>query len=695
MRGCHGGDVRVGFRVLTKYGYSLVVLVLAGLTNAQQLETVSSTQVNGRVPANANTSDAPKSANEGSILTRKDARTITLKIPAPRGQIVDRMGEPLAQNEVAYQVSLQFEQFQDVDRDYIVSWARERMGRLNGLVEILYEKTDEELYAHYKDRRWLPLYVSSQIREKEAKLIEPKLGSGLVLSPVYRRVYPEDGLAAHILGYAGSVGKLPTGPINYNEPLWEESEGRAGLEKLYDRQLTGEAGMKRLLFDEKGNKLLEEQVKRPRPGGTVVTTLNLKWQKLAEKVLRKGCERGAFVVIDVITGEVLVMASRPTFDLNVFIPGISSEDFKALQDDPGIPLFGRAFQSAYPPASSYKPVVALAALNDGVVAEFSEVYCPAAIKIGKHTFKNWSKNPEGNINVKRALARSCNTWFYQVGIDVGPSSFLGLSRRLGMGKKSGLPLIGETSGLIPTNEWMLKNERRRILDGDTANMSIGQGSLLASPLQVAQMMAGIGNGGALPKLSLVSQVQDTRGRVVKSIVPERRNWLGVDRIAVEIVREGMQDVVEKGYGTGKSGRLSYTSLAGKTGTAQWGPPRLNQRLAWFAGFLPADNPRYSFAVLYEGKPGEAVSGGRKAAPMVRSFFEPLEDEIKETIAPPMKALVVGEEGVDREGLNIGGADVLKAIPLDEFDFEDAQRAIPIDESDLEGEEVSEGFTDGE
>lgn len=687
--------MRVGFRVLTKYGYSLVVLVLAGLTNAQQLETVSSTQVNGRVPANANTSDAPKSANEGSILTRKDARTITLKIPAPRGQIVDRMGEPLAQNEVAYQVSLQFEQFQDVDRDYIVSWARERMGRLNGLVEILYEKTDEELYAHYKDRRWLPLYVSSQIREKEAKLIEPKLGSGLVLSPVYRRVYPEDGLAAHILGYAGSVGKLPTGPINYNEPLWEESEGRAGLEKLYDRQLTGEAGMKRLLFDEKGNKLLEEQVKRPRPGGTVVTTLNLKWQKLAEKVLRKGCERGAFVVIDVITGEVLVMASRPTFDLNVFIPGISSEDFKALQDDPGIPLFGRAFQSAYPPASSYKPVVALAALNDGVVAEFSEVYCPAAIKIGKHTFKNWSKNPEGNINVKRALARSCNTWFYQVGIDVGPSSFLGLSRRLGMGKKSGLPLIGETSGLIPTNEWMLKNERRRILDGDTANMSIGQGSLLASPLQVAQMMAGIGNGGALPKLSLVSQVQDTRGRVVKSIVPERRNWLGVDRIAVEIVREGMQDVVEKGYGTGKSGRLSYTSLAGKTGTAQWGPPRLNQRLAWFAGFLPADNPRYSFAVLYEGKPGEAVSGGRKAAPMVRSFFEPLEDEIKETIAPPMKALVVGEEGVDREGLNIGGADVLKAIPLDEFDFEDAQRAIPIDESDLEGEEVSEGFTDGE
>jgi penicillin-binding protein 2 len=489
------------------------------------------------------------------------------------------------------------------------------------------------------------------------------------------------------------VGKLPTGPINFNEPLWEESEGRAGLEKIFDRELTGVPGMKRLLFDERGNKLLEEQMKRPRPGGTVVTTLNLKWQKLAESVLRKGCERGAFVVIDVVTGEVLVMASRPSFDLNRFIPGIGEEDFRALQDEPGTPLFGRAFQSAYPPASAYKPVVALAALNAGVVTERSTVNSPASIRIGNHTFRNWSKTPEGHIDVRRALARSCNTWFYQVGIDTGPEVFLNLSRRLGMGEKSGLPLIGESPGLVPTNEWMMKNERRRILDGDTANMSIGQGSLLASPLQVAQLMAGIGNGGALPKLSLVSQIQDTRGRVVKSVVPERKNWLGMDPVAVEIVRDGMRDVVEKGYGTGRSGNLSYTTLAGKTGTAQWGPPSLKQRLAWFAGFLPHDNPRYAFAVLYEGKPGQTVSGGRMAAPMVRNFFEPLKEDIKDIIAPPMKALVVIPEG--EEG---AGEGALKAIPvedpdaLEESDFEEVQRAIPVDE-----EEVSEGFEgdDGE
>jgi penicillin-binding protein 2 len=671
-------------------GCLIAALIFPDPAFGQKLDAVSVDPVKSNEPAAPVVEDdRPRGADEGSILTRKDARTITLKIPAPRGQIVDRFGEPMVQNEVAYQVALQFEQFQDVDRQYVVEWARVRLARLEGLVEGISDKTDDELYNHYRHRRWLPLYVSGQMGADKAQEIGSKLGSGLVLYPVYRRLYPEKGLAAHILGYTGGVGKLPTGPINFNEPLWEESEGRAGFEKIFDRELQGEAGTKRLLFDEMGNKLLEEQSKRPRPGGTVVTTLNLKWQKLAEKVLSKGCERGAFVVIDVVTGEVLVMASRPTFDLNTFIPRISTEDFQALQDAPGVPLFGRAFQSAYPPASSFKPVVAVAALNSGAVTEFSTVDSPASIRIGNHTFNNWSKVPEGPINVKRALARSCNTWFYQVGIETGPGVFLGLARRLGMGEKSGLPLMGETPGLVPTNEWMLKNEGRRILDGDTANMSIGQGSLLASPLQVAQMMAGIGNGGALPKLSLVSQIQDARGRVIRTTTPERRNWLGLDEMAVQIVREGMRDVVEKGYGTGKSGNLSYTELAGKTGTAQWGPPRLNQRLAWFAGFLPYDNPRYSFAVLYEGKPGERVSGGRMAAPMVRNFFEPLEDEIKEIIAPPLKALVVipeGDGGVD------GGERVLKAIPIDEEDLEpaiDVLRAIPIDED----VEVSEGFED--
>jgi penicillin-binding protein 2 len=617
-----------------------------------------------------------KSASDGSILPRKDARAITLKIPGPRGQIVDREGRPFAQNEVAYQVALQYRQFENADREFVVSWGRQKLDALQLVMKNIITKTDDELYDHYRQRRWLPLLISGQLSEKEAKAIEPKLTGGLILHPVYRRHYPGGELAAHIVGYTGSVGKLPTGPINFNEPLWEESEGRSGLELKFEKELNGVPGMKKLLFDENGNKLLEEQVMRPKPGGTVVTTLDANWQKLAEEVLRKGCKRGAFVVVDVVTGEVLVMASRPSFDLNRFIPGISETDYKALVEDPSAPLHGRAFQGEYPPASTYKPLVALAALNNGVVTENSTIYCPASITIGNHTFWNHNKKAEGSINVKRAIARSTNPWFYQVGIDVGPTAFLDLSRRLGMGVITGLPLVGERPGLVPTDQYMMSVHKRRILDGDTANMSIGQGDLLATPLQVAQAMAGIANGGALPELQLVRQVQDTRGWVVQSGIPTRRNWLGVTPEAVEIVRKGMSDVVNSGYGTGRSAGLTYTTLCGKTGTAQWGPKSKNQRLAWFAGFLPEDNPRYAFAVLYEGRPNETVSGGRMAAPMVRNFFEPIKDDIKDIIAPPKKALLVVEEiegehevaeapEVNPDGTIVEKATVLKAQPVEE------------------------------
>ncbi len=631
---------------------------------------------------------ASRSASDGAIITRKDARTITLKIPAPRGMITGRKGEPFAQNQVAYQVALQFRQFENATREFVIHWARTRLDALQPLVESITPLSDDELYDHYRHRRWLPLLVTGQYGEEQARVLKPRLTSGLILHPVYRRYYPQGEVAAHIIGYTGSIGKLPKGPINFNEPMWEESEGRAGLEKLFDEKLTGMPGIKKLLFDENGNKLLEEQVKRPVPGGTLVTTLEMKWQLLAEKILRDGCQRGAFVVIDVITGEVLVMASRPSFDLNRFIPGIDEDEFKALNEDSATPLYGRAFQSAYPPASSYKPVVALAALNNEVVTEDSTIHCPAAITIGNHTFNNWTRTPEGDIDVKRAIARSCNTWFYQIGIRTGPSAFLGLSRQLGFGERTGLPLIGENPGLVPNDEWMLKHEKRRILDGDTANMSIGQGVLLATPLQVAQAMAGIANGGALPKLHLISQVQDLRGRVVQAPIPERRNWLGVDPLAVEVVHKGMSDVVNSGYGTGRSAGLGYTKLCGKTGTAQWGPKSKNQRLAWFAGFLPADNPRYAFAVLYEGRPNQKVSGGRMAAPMVKKFFEGIEEDIKDTIAPPQRALIVVDESegivappvADVVGEGEGEGEGPSSVPL---------RALPVEPLDTGSEPVSD------
>lgn len=616
----------------------------------------------GAALAKAETAAPGRTAADATISTRRDARAITQALPAPRGLITDRNGEPLAQSRVAYQLALQFPQFEAVDNGFIVAWARERTAAAGRLWEPLSAKTDEELLDHYRHRRWLPLYLSSPIQAAEAESlagkIEARFRRELVLAPVYARHYPQQSLGAHIIGYTGSVGKLPTGPINFNEPLWEPSEGRAGLEKLFDRELTGTPGTRRLVFDSDGKELLREQTKRPVPGGTVVSTLKLGWQRRAEKVLDDHCRRGALVVIDVATGEVLAMASRPGFDLNLFVPGIGEAEYQALLDDPARPLFGRAFQGVYPPASAFKPVVALAALNNGTITEHTEINCPAYLTYGNHKLWNWSRSAYGPLAVKRAIKWSNNPWFAQVGNRVGSQVFLGLAKRLGFGTRTGLPLIGEDAGLVPDAEWVREHYGRQITEGDAANWSIGQGALLATPLQVAQAMAGIANGGALPKLHLVRQVHDRRGRVISAATPERRNWLGLDPEVVKLVHDGMEGVVDGG--TGSRASLSYTSVCGKTGTGQWGPKAKNQGVAWFAGYLPHKEPRLAFACLYEGRPGQSVSGSRNACPMVPAFFEPLEDEVEELIRPPPKAVVI----VDPEEEAEAEDEAPKAIPVE-------------------------------
>lgn len=641
----------------------------------------------------APTGRAVGSAGDGSIFTRKDARAITLSIPGPRGPILDRNGLPLAQSRVAWQLGLQFRQFEKADREFVINWARGHLQTAKSLVPELREPADDELWNHYRERRWLPLLLSSHMGEERKKSIEGGLSRGLVLHPVYQRYYPEGDLAAHVIGYTGSVGKLPTGPINFNEPLWEESEGRAGFEYLFNRELLGQAGMKRLLYDEHGRELLSDQVKRPRPGGALVTTLNLEWQRHAESVLKEKARRGAFVLIDVNTGEVLVMASRPSFDLNRFIPGVGSEHYEALRSDPATPLFGRAFQSKYPPGSCFKPIVALSALNEGEVDEDTAIDCPGSLTLGNHTFHNHNKRAAGPISVRSALASSNNIWFGKVGMSMGANAFLNTARRFGFGEKTGLPLIGETPGLVPTNDWMLAVHKRRFKDGDAFNLSIGQGSLEVSPLQVAQAMAGIANGGVLPKLHLIHQVQDPYGRVVKQAMPERRNWLGVDPHAIEVVREGMKMVVAGG--TGRSAGLSFTELCGKTGTAQWGPESKSQRLAWFAGFLPFDEPRFAFAAVYEGRPGERPSGGKNAAPIVRAFFEPLKKEFKDIVAPVPKALEIVPEGPVPAAVEVmeeGDEGVLRAQEVEILDADDIStpevmveeipRALPVDPDEI-------------
>ncbi len=616
--------------------------------------------INPTVPKEAVEPPEPN-ASDASVLNQGMARTMTISIPAPRGLILDRDGRPLAQTKMAYHLALDFTAYDGpADKESAVAWAQERILEANALVGGNQTYTDKKLANYYRYRRWLPRKISQILTEKKAKSLEKKLPAGLKLLPVYLRHYPEKSVAAHLIGYVGAQTVLPTGPINAGDPLFQSVMGKSGFEMVFDKKLRGEPGLQKIIFDKDGNKVLDEPIRLPRPGGNIVTTIDLDWQRYAERVLREGSKRGAFVVIDMQTGEVLVMASRPTFDLNEFVPYITNDRYKELAENPSNPLFGRAFQAAYPPASTFKPVVTLAAITNGAIRYDQKFDCPYKIKIGQLYMRNHSAGDLGFLGAKPALARSVNTWFYQVGIKTGPQAFLSVARRLGYGTKTGLPLVGESAGVAPSADYIMKKNGRPTTDGDAANLAIGQGLMLATPLQVAQAMAGTGNGNVLMELQLIRQIQDFHGRVIEAPQPRKRNELSLSPIAVKTTKEGMRNVVHASYGTGKRADIGYTIMCGKTGTAQW-KPDIKQNLAWFAGFFPFDNPRYAFSVVYEGVPGEGVSGGRKAAPMVKRFFRNFRTEILRNLRPSARA-VLFQDKIEPEPAE---ANIPKAMVINE------------------------------
>lgn len=568
-------------------------------------------------------------AEDGSVKTRTNARSITRIIPAPRGLITDRNGRPMARNKVSYYFGLQFPQFaNEVTDEDVLAWSRRRLTQVADLLDREVNVSDRDLLAHYRERRWVPKLLPYLVEGAEKSNWEPKLMRGLMLQAVYLRDYPAKSAAAHVIGYVRSTGKLPKGPILSDEPMWEMTYGEEGLENTLNDELTGRDGEWTLLVDENGERLKDEVTTPATIGNTVVTTIDMDWQEHAESVLRRSCRRGAFVVVDIQTGEILVLASRPSYDINKWIPFISTEEYDELRNDESKPMFARAFQGAYPPASTFKPVVAVTALTNGTITEWTKFNCPPFITIGARKFHNHSSRHAGMVDVKMALAISNNPWFYQVGMKVGPTSFLSVARRMGYGVETGVPLYNEAPGRIPTQEYMIEREGRPFTDGDTANSAIGQGYVSATPLQVAQSMTALGNGEILPQLRLIRQIQDHEGGVLEATVPTKRNSLGITQGSARIARTGMMQVVNASYGTGKNGGTNFCRVAGKTGTAQWmGSGRNKKELAWFAGFLPYENPRFAFAILYEGSKGQGVSGGKLAAPMVGRFFNRFGSEI--------------------------------------------------------------------
>jgi len=514
--------------------------------------------------------------------TQRKSRVYDFKIPAPRGIITDREGVPLASSRVGWDICMS-PSSPHAPRE------REHIGG-----------------------RWLiPLPSEEDVPPERIKTILSANPGYAYSSPRYYREYGLGRMASHIIGYVGRRAPLASGPAENGDLIFTEEEGKDGLELAFDSVLRGSPGRLSVSVDALMRSSHKKVSRPPIPGKNVVTTLSTSLQRSLETTLSSVRTPTTAVMIDPSTGDILAAASFPNFSPADMSPYGQFPLFQSISEDPSAPLLPRHFRAEYPPASSFKTFVALAALCSGAVSPDERLGCPPSLKVGNIVFRNWTSADSGSMDVSKALAVSCNTWFYSAGLKAGAATIIKVASEFGFGTPSGVVFPSSASGLLPDDEYMKSRHGRNILQGDVANISIGQGDLLTSPLQMAMAYAAVANGGVLWRPRLVMQVQDIDNSVIASYPPRARRKIVVPESIRSAIVSGLEMAVKSG--TAKSAAVSGLNIAGKTGTAQWGPSRENKRLAWFCGFAPASSPKVAFAFLVEGRPGQPIAGSDAAS----------------------------------------------------------------------------------
>ncbi len=577
----------------------------------------------------------------------------TVRIPSVRGEIKDRNGLTLVQNRASYEVDFYLPE--------MVKGYRERFGspplteyratingmpkdmkepdiikivndgiipRLNDL-DLARDYNSNRLQRHYRNDTEVPFsYIKDIDFPTMAKFSEHDVGLpgvDIAIKPVRSYIY--GALAAHLLGYVGMPDDVDKEEARKFTFYQADVEGKSNIEKSMDEYLRGKPGMRYLRKSAKGTieGILREDP--PQQGANVFLTLDARIQSITEEALR-AVGRGGAVVVDPNNGNILAMASVPSFDPNKFIPSIKAKDWKALQKDEADPLVNRAI-SALPPGSTFKLITSLAGLRRNLAN--ARYNCGGGVSYGDHFFQCWAAEKHythGTLGLVDAIKVSCDSFFYQYGNAASIQSIDTVGKMLGIGEESGLRLTGEQTGNLPGPEWMqIHHPQERWSQAQTANVSIGQGYTLVSPLQLAMAYATIANGGICYYPRLVdkvlkqdgSPVLDEHGNVAVPQTPQVRSdlrkELSPDKI--ELVRKGLWKVVNEDGGTGGRARLKDVQVAGKTGTAQATDRGHKDTVAWFACFAPFENPKYVVAVMVQG--GE--HGGSVAGPVATRILE--------------------------------------------------------------------------
>ena len=530
---------------------------------------------------------------------------------APRGLIHDREGRVLVDNVYGFNLLLFRDEMSDLDATL--------QFLMDGL-DITEEVLRERLKAAGSYSIYQPVVLKENLSMEETAYLLARQSEHpeveILTQP--RRIYRYGSLAAHVAGYVGEVS-----PAQLQEPGFRESRagdivGQFGVERTYNQSLTGRDGRRRVQVDSRGRILHDLEQIDPIRGEDLTLTLDLDLQATAENLL--GEDAGAVIAFDARSGEILVLASGPTFDPNQFAIRISENEWDQLLENPDHPLQNRTVQNTFSPGSTFKVIMALAGLELGIIDAETTVTCEGSVDLYGHRFHCWKEGGHGEVTLREAIQHSCNTYFYLLGQKLGLQEIARFARQLGLGVPVGIDLLGEASGLVPSEEWKRQVRGEPWYPGETISLAIGQGPILVTPIQLARAIGIIATGRS-PRLHLLkgeSQQGSTAGLELISPVFAPEN--------LQTIRDAMWSVVNEG-GTGQGAQLANYQVAGKTGTAQTISLSTREELseselenlednAWFVGFAPRDNPEIIVAVIVQ----RGGSGGSAAAPLAREIF---------------------------------------------------------------------------
>jgi penicillin-binding protein 2 len=540
-------------------------------------------------------------------------RTRQVLLEPARGLIYDRHGVLLANNVPSFSLYVTLEDVKD--REVLV----EQLADLLGLDPALIRKK-----LGGKGGKLLPRKIKDRMTLRDAMLVESHRLDlpGVMVEVESQRNYPGGVTAAHLLGYVGEISPEQLEKPEFSGLHQGSIVGQYGVEKSFDRHVRGQAGQKNVEVDALGHEKRAAVVEKPQAGNDLYLTIDVRLQKVAEDLL--GQEYGAIVALDPTNGDILAMASRPGFDPNVLSRELTPKQWVEIVQDEGRPLNNRASQGQYPPGSTFKVPMAVAALETKTMAPSSTVFCNGGYQFGKRIYHDWKASGHGAVDLHAALVHSCDVYFYTVGQRMGIDVMAEFGREFGLGQGTGVELPSERAGIMPSTAWKQKAKNEPWLPGETVSAAIGQGYVTVTPLQMASLIGTVANDGVNYRPRLVQAVMDRVTGNLQELPAVPRGKVKAKPETFRIIKEALADVVTKGTAT--RAKSSLVTIGGKTGTAQvaalrTGPeeniPKKFRDHAWFVAFAPVESPKIAVAVLAE----HMGHGGSAAAPLAKEVIE--------------------------------------------------------------------------